>query len=1644
MSATPHTPDPHASPAPEDKNKKLLTPEQEKSIEQKVLGDKIEELDTDDIPKIVEVLKDPNGSFIDAYKGIARVLGRSKGSMKPEERKKFELEIRRVVAGAIEDNEAKIKGMIKDLNVRLKTPMDATKQEVLKNMVAAYQSLLNILEEDHVIELLNPDNHPAAEPVHEEAIEHRETASESKEREILDVEKIESIEDINKNEAVCRKLVTKYGQPPKPGVDKELFWKEDMAKKDKKPLSAEEVKKYENFMVFITSNKKILALIQNDASAIAHKLQEELKTNRNEEVMSERLREETTVLLDSLLEKSHGLAGFDKLGVTAKGSEALLLHTLRVQELPLAFDKLQNVIQLEIVPSIREGKEIFKQALDKDGKPMKIKLSEFLAAPERMGYGEDMVEQTHEVLFKIYRGIGADRGFNLATCRDFLIDAIKTRGGAPLKVGEKTMSQDEAKKMYTAFLIMKAEHLGEKEALQLLIAFKEKPPFVYDLRNTNNGWEVIGTRKEGVGVLEDFCLDGMIYNELKDKLEMRRGEFDKFIIKVAPHFEHMRNAIKKHKKGELEGIVTPSELAIFEKLMDIPLCMDKVGQAYKHALYNSEERDVPVMDKIQGPDRKKLDIMFVNIEEKLSRIAERLADERLDQELKEAGPQGWGQLWRVDKIACKWWKRNAAVAYRDKYIEDIKKRLKEDPKYRTELMRLERDQVKPDGKWSGATPAEGQREDLNGELDAIAERFGVSFASGDSESYLTGNETVEKLENEQIQADIKKLCVDYTNGAVDDSGFRQRMKGIIQQIQTLKGTNDEIIGFLEETTDKGSVSEHKEGLLDKLRAHKAGLVALDLDNMRINLGTAKNVDVKTQVKDLNWSDSMSRKMVEGLQKNKFLGRFVTPATIGIVGFGLANITAQIATSRTLRWSALALAPFTGPAMWGIAAGCITGGVFAAIRKNKETLYHKAQKERRDALEYRPDIDDKGLRPGQAEGGRFERRIESTLYQKVGANALTSGIDGAANYDALCTALGRAIAYNTISENERMDLIKYTDESHVESERLTLVRAISRGRARLRGLTRPTGERPGADHINDLDRARSTTESQIRAEVADAESKFKSFKRMENLKSAGIGALFGAGTAAALTGLGHLAGWSEQNVNSTTTSLKNLTPSGSVDKAALITTLKGSGLSNSEISRLAFDSHGNPTQATIDFLHTKHIDLKSIVTPGTTGTQSLVQPINFGTHMTQTEFIQQANIRGAGLGTSDFDARGHLLSSGIAKLQAHNIRFNEHVTSVVTPGPVTPGPVTPIQALNTQGFSRLGHIHFNGHTPKHILDELRLKWAGAPEVGADGNCHFSMKGMVDGGLTHTRMPSGVNLPSDPSQFKIGLEVHTNGHSYWKFFTPDSRGQVSIPKEYFTNSVGYVARGGSVLPGLRTHGMAVGFMDNHGTYQVLASVRGGGTYIPNPPTPTPIVSDVVNFSGEETIQSTITKPGSALYEASQQVEKVVTTTEAVASPPIVGAPMSHLEYGKKKVTPPPPPPQPPVVPPVVPQVVPPPEPEPYDYDDPYSGGTGETPRPPTPPVTPPEDDGYDPYVDNGDLPPRAPTATTSTVTAPPVGPKPTTVPVKPTTTAPVAPKPTTTAPATPAVPPVAPKPPVAPASDKGYGESDAGYDATGTAY
>ncbi|MEK7544959.1 MAG: hypothetical protein AAB551_02400, partial [Patescibacteria group bacterium] len=47
-----------------------LTPEQQDRVGKLVLGEKVEELEAGEIKKVVDILKNPDGSFLDAYKQI--------------------------------------------------------------------------------------------------------------------------------------------------------------------------------------------------------------------------------------------------------------------------------------------------------------------------------------------------------------------------------------------------------------------------------------------------------------------------------------------------------------------------------------------------------------------------------------------------------------------------------------------------------------------------------------------------------------------------------------------------------------------------------------------------------------------------------------------------------------------------------------------------------------------------------------------------------------------------------------------------------------------------------------------------------------------------------------------------------------------------------------------------------------------------------------------------------------------------------------------------------------------------------------------------------------------------------------------------------------------------------------------------------------------------------------------------------------------------------------------------------------------------------------------------------------------------------------------------------------------------------------
>ena len=1335
-----------------------------------------------------------------------------------------------------------------------------------------------------------PAHAPAAHGAekHDEHKAPAATAEEPKDFHAKNVADFEKPEDISNAQTKWKTVVNDLGKKPKTGD--ELFWqtKDGEVEAISDTKATDQYWKFQEFMKTSGAleeelQKKVIAVKIDAKGKDAATLEEEVD-DKAQQVLKE--------LLTGL----------------SKNRQALLYHAMGVLNKARAFEKIKNIIKLQIVPNVRKGKNTYEEERGDDGKVRTVDLKKFLE--DHKPYGERMLANSQEVVMKLHKKFGSKVG-DLNTFRDVLIQVVKSKGSK--SVG--SVSEAEAKAIYTGYLTSLDAHAGEKEVLALLISFKENPPYVFDLINTTEGWE-LGTKKK-INILEDFVLDGAMYQELMAKNGLASKDFNAFIRKVAPKYErirsHLRGKIDKKEEVKLKELndalgteLSDADLKHFQKLMTLPLWASKVGQAYKHAVYLDDEvdRKVPLMRDIQGPDTvKELNVLFVNVEEKLRRIAERLADERLDQELKEVGPQGWTQLWRLDKIAIKYWKRNAAEGYRQRYTEEFIRRLKEEPRFRTELMELPRDEVKPGyvPKLSGRTPAEGTRANISAELDAIATRFGISWTTGDTESYLTPNErTLENVANIAIQDAIRNLCRAYADGAINDAEFQNQVRtNIIPQIQALQSPPDaSILAFLEDTTGAAGVDINKTGLLDRMRAHRAGLIALDLDNMRINigLGRAQNVDVKTQVKSLNWTDRLSRSLVETVQRNRFLNKFISPTTVAVVGYGLSNIAAQWTTGTLGRYGTLAtfglLAPTMWPAVAGIAAGTLVGTAFSTLRQNKESLRLKAMKERRQALGYAPTDDRKGLRPNQAHNTRFERRLENenALYNKVPVGTLINNITGAADYNTLQHALAHAITLNEISEMglpaeggraaqpTRIDLISFPNETNIEAERLRLLRTIAAARLRLRTLG------AGRDVNTEMQHALATERAAVATQMRTSETNFQRIKRLENYKAAGIGAIFGA----AASSIGLL--FPHTNVD---TQRFSLTPTGPLDQAALQHNLATVGYTPAQIAdiqaHMVFDPATNTlTPASTQYLsNTYHMYVTGNHVPGTV-TQNIID-LHSSTKMSQADLLSELSARGINTSSVTFDSTGHLSPASIAYLKGQNVDIQEVVNKITVPGGMNSTGTAP------SGWEKLAKIHFNDNQPhapnQHILDELHFWWNGKPQVGTDGNIHFTAKGMFDPKLGHSHLPKGVSMPTDGTQLKVGLQVKINGVNHWKFFTPDSNGDISMPPEYFdAGSLGRVARGGDTLPGLKTHALAVGFEDKDGVYQVLASVKGNASYTPNP---TPISKETVEFLGKLTESKST--PGSDTFTVLRDVTRTV--EYRAATPPIIpGAPMVHLEYGK----------------------------------------------------------------------------------------------------------------------------------------------------
>ena len=443
-----------------------------------------------------------------------------------------------------------------------------------------------------------------------------EGVEEAKGMTVPTVAEIKSPEDIRKARTKWENVVNKYGEAP--NIDDrtrgDLYWRDFDASTPKEKLGKDkrgkdELTEYRKWIQYygrrqycettvrIIVDKNIQAIkdltdphqADTDARDVAQKMAREIHNPDPKHLAGE--------------------------GLTKENFVALMHDTMGVETEEQAFLKFLNLIKLARIPKGREGKNVFEVADRIEFPPRK--LSEVIREDKKAG--ETLVSSMYRVIRHINKIYGKGLELSLYEMHRALIDIIKCRGSRSTLVKQldgksKAIPADIAKKIYIDFLLAKNEHLGEQDLLAVMIAFEPKKPYVFNIRRGDSGWAKEEKKTgETDEILDDFCTDGSIFAELQDKLGMETREFIKFVSKVAPNYKKIRDEIldvaggKKFTKEQVDEVARSNKIEPAERLyslMMISLWADKIGQAYKHALYLDQEGGVmvPQIVEHQGPD----------------------------------------------------------------------------------------------------------------------------------------------------------------------------------------------------------------------------------------------------------------------------------------------------------------------------------------------------------------------------------------------------------------------------------------------------------------------------------------------------------------------------------------------------------------------------------------------------------------------------------------------------------------------------------------------------------------------------------------------------------------------------------------------------------------------------------------------------------------------------------------------------------------------------------------------------------------------------------------------------------------------------------------------------------------------------------
>lgn len=598
----------------------------------------------------------------------------------------------------------------------------------------------------------------------------------------------------------------------------------------------------------------------------------------------------------------------------------------------------------------------------------------------------------------------------------------------------------------------------------------------------------------------------------------------------------------------------------------------------------------------------------------------------------------------------------------------------------------------------------GEKADHENAMKAIVQRFATEYEGdllrkGEEEKILGDKNTEEK----NLKNDIQDLVKQFAGGALSEDQFILEKKKLFgAKLRGVKDLRGESFGK-EKALYADNLLEIAKQVKNSI-AHGKGLDALDAD-LEIVIGKARaGVETEAQYNRVD-------KWIEKVKKTsggKFASRFVNETTLAsavaiVYGFGVKGTVS--AAHKAAKWM--------GPVGLGVSAGI--GGVVAGMRENKRVKEERAQHSREMA---------KGKK---IEAGSERREeMEKFRYETKNAKELSDNLREALEelkkqpseekLHKVLDHFNEISSRITFSEQEKVDLISFSNSKNVEQERTEMYVAAAEAKVFLRKNISANWS-TFYNNEKELDEyLQHNKEVKIEKDfLKDKTLKDEMFKKMKFNKVAwavtkGVGIGFGVGLVAqeAIA----YSGW-----NGSQEGLLNSGSAHASDQVHHYTFLEA-------MRRLV--SHDTPR---MDVSHMHEVSI------GRGANVKLPEGMDLAKNNDGSFNIIQKESQEAIAGNIRFDSDGTLAEESKKILQDRGI-FSENILNHIDESK-TDGAKDFIKNHENL-FSKIKRVGWaDNDTVRPDKNELKLWWGGEKGTGVDanGNYVFNMKHMTQSGSFH---------------------------------------------------------------------------------------------------------------------------------------------------------------------------------------------------------------------------------------------------------------------------------------------------------------------